>query len=158
MFNTMSNFQSLINHSQVRGDLALFKKAFANGRRGQIRAAILQNRYHLLPIDEIVKGRDIQSRAYRGLVSVQIKKIIGSESCSDDFDRAFNPLKKHNMHRWMGIASAWMNGKGLPAVELIQIGDRFIVRDGHHRISVARALGVEFIDANVTVWKLKPLG
>jgi len=28
------------------------------------------------------------------------------------------------------------------------------VRDGHHRISVARALGEDYIDAHVTDWEL----
>ncbi len=41
----------------------------------------------------------------------------------------------------------------LPPVDLIQLGDTYFVRDGHHRISVARALGYAYIDANVTVWQ-----
>jgi hypothetical protein len=42
----------------------------------------------------------------------------------------------------------------LPAVDLIQIGDVYFVRDGHHRISVGRAMGQEIIDAEVTVWEV----
>ena len=49
---------------------------------------------------------------------------------------------------------AWYQGIGLPAVELIKIGDIYIVRDGHHRISVARYMGCDFIDARVTEWEL----
>lgn len=42
----------------------------------------------------------------------------------------------------------------MPAVELIKVGDVYVVRDGHHRISVARALGEGFVDAHVTAWEL----
>jgi hypothetical protein len=42
----------------------------------------------------------------------------------------------------------------LPPVVLVQVGDVYFVRDGHHRISVARALGQLDIEAEVTVWHL----
>jgi hypothetical protein len=44
---------------------------------------------------------------------------------------------------------------GLPAIDLLQVGDTYFVRDGHHRISVARALGADYIDANVTVLEIR---
>jgi len=39
-------------------------------------------------------------------------------------------------------------------VELIQVGDVYFVRDGHHRISVARALGQRDVEAEVTLWQV----
>ena len=47
-----------------------------------------------------------------------------------------------------------MRGRSLPPVELIQLGDAYFVRDGHHRISAAAALGQQEIDAQVTVWQV----
>jgi hypothetical protein len=44
-------------------------------------------------------------------------------------------------------------GDPLPPVELIQVGSVYFVRDGHHRISVARAMGQQEIEAVVTVWQ-----
>jgi ParB-like chromosome segregation protein Spo0J len=85
---------------------------------------------------------------------VPIQAICASEGRSHDFDRWFNPIRKHNKQRWMDIASACVTGRSLPAVDLIQVGDRYIVRDGHHRISVAKALGAEHIDASITVWEV----
>jgi hypothetical protein len=41
----------------------------------------------------------------------------------------------------------------LPAVELLQVGNAYFVRDGNHRISVARTLGIRCLDAQVTVWQ-----
>ena len=58
---------------------------------------------------------------------------------SGDFDRNFHPLETHTRSRWLSIAVARLNGQAMPAVELIKVGEVYAVRDGHHRISVARA-------------------
>jgi hypothetical protein len=52
--------------------------------------------------------------------------------------------------RWEQIAAAVRRGEPLPPVDLLRIGEIYFVRDGHHRVSVARALGLEDIDAYVT--------
>jgi hypothetical protein len=153
MFENMSQAQRVMNQSQTKAGLVLFKKAFSNGQRSKILAALINTDNQLLSLEEITQEKDIHTRCYRGLTTVPIAKIQGSESRSEDFDRNFNPLKKHEMHRWMRVAEMRLRGKPLPAVELIQIGDRYIVIDGHHRISVARALGEKFIEANVTRWE-----
>lgn len=72
---------------------------------------------------------------------VPLERIVGSESRGEDFDDRFNPLKSHNRERWIGIALARRAGVVLPPVELVQDGEEYYVRDGHHRISVAKALG-----------------
>jgi hypothetical protein len=54
----------------------------------------------------------------------------------------------------MSIARARDRDKALPPVELIQVGDLYFVRDGHHRISVARAVGQRYIEAEVTAWQV----
>lgn len=83
-----------------------------------------------------------------------IERILGSEGRSSDFDRDFNPLRDHNKGRWLGVAAARQRGKPLPPVALIQVGDVYFVQDGHHRISVARALGQWAIEASVVVWQV----
>ena len=85
---------------------------------------------------------------------MRIDQIKGSEGRSQDFDQDFNPLKLRNQGRWLSIARAWHHGVSLPAVDLIKVGDVYLVRDGHHRISVARYMGSDFIDARVTEWVL----
>jgi len=85
---------------------------------------------------------------------VSIRDIRGSEGRCGDFDADFRPLQGHTRDRWVGIATAREMGKTLPPVELIQIGDLYFVRDGHHRISVAQAMGQEAIEAEVTAWKV----
>jgi hypothetical protein len=104
-----------------------------------------------LALDEI----DAASAVHRdaGVRIVPISQIRGSESRSSDFDRDFNPLQDHNKRRWMSVADARQRGKSLPPVKLVQIGDAYFVRDGHHRISVARAFGQRSIKARVLVWE-----
>lgn len=93
-----------------------------------------------------------RSRAPRpAVVHVPLDKIVGSEGRTRDFDSAFNPRVDHIRDRWIGIAAARHAGIELPPIELIQVGDRFYVRDGHHRISVARAAGQAEIEAQI-VW------
>ena len=149
----MSDMQWVINHSQTNRSLTLFKKAFAKGQKARLLAALLNKRNKLLSIEQITMGKAIYTRCCSGLQTVPINMIQGSEARSEDFDRSFNPLKEYNMHRWMGVATIRLKGRALPVVDLIQIGELFIVIDGHHRVSVARALGEEFIEANVTRWQ-----
>jgi hypothetical protein len=84
--------------------------------------------------------------------TVAIDQIRGSEGRCRYFDRDFRPLHDKARGRWLNIARARQQGKSLPPVVLVQVGDTYFVRDGHHRISVARALGQLDIEARVTVW------
>lgn len=89
------------------------------------------------------------SRHYTGLQSVAIDRIKGTEGREGDFDDAFYPLHDRLRSRWLGVASARLTGKELSPVELINLGGVYFVQDGHHRISVSKALGEEYIDAEV---------
>ncbi len=87
--------------------------------------------------------------AQTGIISVPLARIVGSEGRVGDFDNAFNPLNDNTRDRWINIAVARRRGDSLPPVELIQVGGDYYVRDGHHRISVARAAGQREIEARV---------
>lgn len=93
----------------------------------------------------------------RGVQPVNIDSIVGSENRADDFDDRFFPLKNHNAERWIKIAELMLLNVTLPAVELIKVGGTFYVRDGHHRISVAKHFGQKHIDANVIEMVVAPL-
>lgn len=91
---------------------------------------------------------------YEGVKKVPLGQIRGSSGHgrSRDFDADFRPLNSHSRSRWLSVATAWQLGTRLPPVSLVQVGDIYFVEDGHHRISVAKALGLEEIEATVTVW------
>jgi hypothetical protein len=106
----------------------------------------------LLSLEKAQRGSKAGSRHETGIIPVPIAQIRGSEGRSEDFDRQFRPRKAHTRERWLSVATAREQGVALPAVDLVRIGEDYYVRDGHHRISVARAYGQESIDANFTVW------
>ncbi len=118
-------------------------------RRGLLWSTLTRRSRCLLALDEI----EAAFQRDAGMLVVPISQIRGSESRSSDFDRDFNPLQDHNKRRWLSVAAARRRGKALPPVKLIQVGDVYFVRDGHHRISVARALGQRSIEARVVVWE-----
>ncbi len=86
-----------------------------------------------------------------GLSDVPIEKIIGSVSRNQDFTRHFLPCSgnRSGKERWRGIYTLAVTGMGFPPVALYKVGDDYFVEDGHHRISVAKYLGWETIQAHV---------
>ncbi len=105
---------------------------------------------HLLSYDEIRTHLSLRGQHSLGLKSVPLDDIIGSVGRYQDFDREFLPTQTHTMERWISVDKAHYADKVLPPVDLIKMGEVYFVRDGNHRISVARQRGQTFIDAYVT--------
>jgi hypothetical protein len=133
---------------------ALYASAHRAGRLRQVWAKLRGQPRRLLDLTTIAATGTVRDRHYTGTQTVPIRQIRGSEGRCDDFDAAFRPIKDHTEERWMSVARAHLRGLGLPPVELIQVGEVYFVRDGHHRISVAAALGQQEVDAEVTVWQV----
>ena len=120
--------------------------------------ALFNSIQHLLSPEEtqLISLNDIKellhpdNEVYVGMKTVPVENIIGSEGRYNDFDNLFFPKHSHLKNRWLNIDKAYMKGVILPAVTLYEIGGVYFVRDGNHRVSVAKARGVEFIDAEVT--------
>jgi hypothetical protein len=129
---------------------SLYARARGRGQRGQFWSRLTGRSRCLFKLASVEAACRLGANCNAGLQTVSIDQIRGSEGRSTDFDRDFYPLKDHNRERWLGIAIARQEGKTLPPVVLVQIGQVYFVRDGHHRISVARALGQEAIEARVT--------
>ncbi len=128
-------------------------KAFFN----KIASFLTGQSRNLFDLASEVSGRKILGQHYAGARTVPIHQIRGSEGRCGDFDIEFNPLNSRTAGRWMSVAVAFSQGVTLPPVELIQVDEVYFVRDGHHRISVARAFGEKYIDAVVTVLQLDPV-
>lgn len=86
---------------------------------------------------------------YSGIQTIEIEQIGGSLNRCEDFDANFLPKSSRTKERWMSIAVAMFKDIGLPAIDVYLIGDTYFVADGHHRVSVAKALGYLYIDAKV---------
>lgn len=134
--------------------LETYQRAKLRGGLTKVWAALRGRSAALKNLEQIVADRRVMGRHYVGLRLVPISQIRGSENRALDFDDHFNPTCSHNRHRWVSVMLARMMDVPLPPVELIQIGEDYYVRDGHHRISVAGVFGQTEIDAEVTIWEV----
>lgn len=142
--------------SQGLADLQdLYRSMQTKALLGRIYAFLTGHSRRLLDLTTEVSKRKIRSQHYAGSRTVPINRIKGSEGRSGDFDCDFNPMHTRTRGRWLSVAVARSRGDTLPLVELIQLGDDYFVRDGHHRISVARAFSEEYIDAMVIVLEME---
>jgi hypothetical protein len=105
---------------------------------------------HVLPYEEVVEALGYVSEHFAGTAVVPLDAIVGTVDRGRDFDRSFRPTTGRVRSRWEHIAAAMRRGEAMPPVDLVRIGQIYFVRDGHHRVSVARALGHADIDALVT--------
>ena len=104
----------------------------------------------ILPFEEVLEALGRAGERHLGLHEISLDSIVGTVDRSRDFDRAFRPISTRTRPRWERIASALRRGEDMPPISVFRIGDLHFVRDGHHRVSVARALGRSSIDAYVT--------
>lgn len=84
-----------------------------------------------------------------GLQPVDLDTIVGSVDRSGDFDRAFRPGPTINRRRWEALDRAMRSGEPIPPIDVYRIDGLHYVQDGHHRVSVARAVGMRTVDAFV---------
>jgi hypothetical protein len=123
---------------------------------GRLVGQITGRQTALRSLSKDIEGYRVCGQRHVGIRSVSLDRIIGSEGRSEDFDGHFRPLKTHTRDRWYSVARAQAKGVPLPAIDLIQVGDDYYVRDGNHRVSVAKARGQVSIDANITELMLAP--
>jgi hypothetical protein len=114
----------------------------------------------ILPYEEVIEALGFVSERPLGLQVVPLNTIVGTIDRQRDFDRRFRPTSRRVRSRWEAIAAAMRRGESMPPVDLLRVGDVHFVRDGHHRVSVASALGLGDIDAYVTevITRTEPTG
>ena len=93
------------------------------------------------------------SRKLLGVQDVRVDQIIGTLNRDRDFDDQFRPLGKHLLERWVKTFISLQHDEWAPIVAH-KLGEQYFVEDGHHRVSVARSVGMVFITANV--WEYQP--
>jgi hypothetical protein len=105
----------------------------------------------ILPFDEVVEALGRRGERRLGLKTIPLDSIVGTVDRSRrEFDRSFRPTSRRVRRRWQGIAEAMRRGEPLPPIRVYRVDELHFVEDGHHRVSVARQLGLDVIDAYVT--------
>jgi len=105
---------------------------------------------HILPFDEVVSALGRLQERDAGTRVVPLDAVVGTVDRTRGFDRHFRPTTPEVRARWERIATAMRRGEEMPPVDLYKVGEAYFVKDGHHRVSVSRALGFDVIDAHVT--------
>lgn len=150
MIDTLSQDQF-----SMRSLLALFRKRRARGLVYRLWARLTRRRSRLFNLDETLREHPVESGHYAGVKPVPIDTIQGTQGKADEFDAQFNPIQDRSLSRWLNVARQKLRGRDLPPVELIEVNGIYYVRDGHHRISVSRAMGQTYVDAEVIVMQLR---
>ena len=104
----------------------------------------------ILPFEEVVQALGQIGERRLGLQVIPLDSIVGTVDRTREFDRQFRPTSGRGRVRWERVAAAMRRGESLPPIDVYRIGELHFVRDGHHRVSVARTLGRSDIDAYVT--------
>ncbi len=108
----------------------------------------------LLPLSQVLSSLSAGSETYLGVREVEVERIVGTENRSDDFSRDFHPLNRSFEQRWIAVYLLLSRGELNDAIRLIELGERYFVRDGHHRVSTAKALGIDFLTAEISSYPL----
>ncbi len=137
---------SIVDH-EARED---FNRARLHEILHRIMNALSAQNQELLSLNEVKQVLRPRGETYRGMQTVEISQIVGSEGRYRDFSKSFLPRHDYLKHRWVSIDKAHLQDVILPPVRLYEIGGLYFVRDGNHRVSVAKAQGVGAVDAEVT--------
>ena len=102
----------------------------------------------LLPFHQALALRPRGER-HLGLRTIEVDKVVGSVDRYEDFDHRFLPKTPHTLERWKRLRALQLAGAEFPPIEVYQVGEAYFVKDGNHRVALAKATGQKFIDAHV---------
>jgi hypothetical protein len=105
---------------------------------------------HILPFEEVARALGRIGERRLGEQVIPLDSIVGTVDRTREFDRSFRPTSTRVRERWQRINLAQRKGEAMPPIDVYRIGELHFVKDGHHRVSVARALGYKDISAFVT--------
>jgi hypothetical protein len=122
------------------------QRRYARGRLRRPAAARLE------VLDDRSGWASVAERRELGVLEIPLESVSGTveELKAATFDPAFRPDRSAAEH-WKRLWLAQTHGAVLPPIAVYRVGDRHFVRDGHHRVSVARDLGYATIEAEVVV-------
>ena len=126
-----------------------FSKAKRKAKFQGLLSALTWKNNNLMSLYEVTSIIKPKSETYLGMRTIPVDKIIGSEGRYHDFSSAFYPKREQLRTRWCRVDTAVMNDIILPPISVYSLGGYYFVRDGNHRVSVAKSQGVEYIDAEV---------
>ncbi len=147
----MSSSNQLVRDTAVRD----FKRARKAASMQQLMSRLQGKSSDLLSYEDVCTQLKSSGIEEKGIQEIPLDSIVGSVGRYKDFTRDFMPKKDSDVDRWTGVKTAVMIMKGMPPIDVYQIGEVYFVIDGNHRVSVARQLGTKTITARVTAVKVR---
>ncbi len=127
-----------------------YRRSANKGQIADLMAKMTGGNVDLVSYDDVARRIKTRQQIEMGTKTVPLNQIVGSVGRYRDFTRTFLPRAGINAERWARIDAAMHSLEGFPPIELYKIGEVYFVRDGNHRVSVARANGLTHIEAYVT--------
>lgn len=129
-----------------------FRKVRSKAELQRLWAALTGQTEELLPYDEITRKLHAKGFSSKGLQEIPVDAIVGSVNRYQDFNRNFLPLSDQDRFRWASVKATMTTpgGSGLPPIRVYKLGDVYFVLDGNHRVSIAKEMGIETVEAYVT--------
>ena len=132
------------------------EKAFSSATRARRRASVARRlrggrgACGRLAVHDETTLRSGSAAGGLGLREIPLEAISATvePNRAAQFDREFRPAGP-TRSRWQSVWLAAQRGALLPPISVVPVGDAYAIRDGHHRVSVARARGALTIDAIV---------
>jgi nucleotide-binding universal stress UspA family protein len=150
----MSDNKSAVEYSRAIED---FHSARAKARLQHLWASVTGKSDELLQYDEITRKMHIEGLSSKGIKEIPLDSIVGSVNRYQDFDKDFLPLRNEDVERWARVKAMMTSpgSPGLPPIRVYQIGEAYFVLDGNHRVSIAKQMGIEKLEAHVVEIKTK---
>ncbi len=140
-----------MSHQYLPEARAEWNKARRKVMWSNIVSFLQRDNSELMNFNEVAQRLNLKHAVYRGVQVVPLERIVGSVGRYQDFTDSFLPRSAEMGERWANVATLQLDGRsqGFPPVEIYKIGKWYFVKDGHHRISVARQLDLPDIEAYV---------
>jgi hypothetical protein len=127
------------------------EKAFSRAARAHRRAALMRRLRRVCAVLPVADDRALLSPGgARGRHEIPLDAITATTepNRTAQFDDEFRPAQTTRA-RWQRVWMAINQGIELPPISVVRVGDSYAIRDGHHRVSVAKACGIPTISAIV---------
>ncbi|MGL4611167.1 MAG: universal stress protein [Trueperaceae bacterium] len=127
-----------------------FRRARLKASLQDVIARLTGNSTELLSYDDVRKQLHAVESPVRQLKEIPVAAIVGSVGRYHDFTKDFLPRTDSDSQRWAKIKELMLSQQGVPPIEVYQLGEAYFVKDGNHRVSVAREMELKYLEAYVT--------
>ncbi|MFP4364438.1 MAG: hypothetical protein ACLFR1_11300, partial [Spirochaetia bacterium] len=131
-----------------------FENALAKGRVRYVLHKLFHMNTMLPTLDMLTDVVKPEGQTYRGMQDVDLQFVAGTENRSKDFTKGFYPAHAWMRQRWKNVKESFLSGRISEPIVLILYGGYYFVRDGNHRVSIAKISEQEFVSADVTELKI----